>query len=178
MNCTKILDMVYKYLDSDPDSEISMPLLDQIQVWLHTFICPDCTRQIELFESSLAVMRDDFFPYSPNLTDSIMAKTVLNDLNNPNLLSQEHDYNDFHDYIKESHAAPGGLSIRGWVIAGLIILVSLATASFGLDFKKLADETGISFLLPVGITIGIVLTSYCALFIGSHLKELSERFGL
>jgi hypothetical protein len=35
-----------------------------------------------------------------------------------------------------------------------------------------------SYLLPVGITIGIVLTSYGALFIGSHLKELSERFGL
>ena len=35
-----------------------------------------------------------------------------------------------------------------------------------------------SFLLPVGITIGVVLTTYGALFIGSHLKELSERFGL
>jgi hypothetical protein len=30
----------------------------------------------------------------------------------------------------------------------------------------------------VGITIGIVLTCYGALFIGSHLKELMERFGL
>jgi hypothetical protein len=35
-----------------------------------------------------------------------------------------------------------------------------------------------SFLLPVGITVGIVLTSYGALFIGGHLKELSERFRL
>jgi hypothetical protein len=35
-----------------------------------------------------------------------------------------------------------------------------------------------SFLLPVGITFGIVLTSYGALFIGSHLEEFSERFGL
>ena len=79
---------------------------------------------------------------------------------------------------EEIYAVPGGLSTRGWVIAGLIILVSLVTAFFGLDFQKLALETGMSFLLPVGITIGIVLTSYGALFIGSHLKELSERFGL
>jgi len=30
----------------------------------------------------------------------------------------------------------------------------------------------------MGITIGIILTTYGALFIGSHLKQLSERFGL
>jgi len=57
-------------------------------------------------------------------------------------------------------------------------MVSLITAFFGLDFKNLASESGISFLLPMGITIGIILTTYGALFISSHLNELSERFGL
>jgi hypothetical protein len=33
-------------------------------------------------------------------------------------------------------------------------------------------------MIPIGITIGIMLTGYGALFIGSHLKEFSERFGL
>jgi hypothetical protein len=45
-----------------------------------------------------------------------------------------------------------------------------------MDFIKVADTQGSSFLLPVGITIGAVLTGYGALFIGSHLKELSSRF--
>jgi hypothetical protein len=80
--------------------------------------------------------------------------------------------------LPQTEDIPGGLSTRGWVIAGFIILVSMATAFFGLDFQKLAQETGTSFLLPIGITIGIVLTTYGALFIGSHLQELSERFGL
>ena len=79
---------------------------------------------------------------------------------------------------EEAFEIPGGLTTRGWVIAGFVILVSLVTAFFGLEFNNIAGEAGKSFMLPMGITIGIVLTSYGALFIGSHLKELSERFGL
>jgi hypothetical protein len=157
MSCSKILDMVYEW------SEDSMPLLNQVQVWMHTVICPNCAQEIERFEVSKAIMREDFFPLPPDLEDSIMAKIAI-----------EEEQTE----AEESYAVPGGLSTRGWVIAGLIILVSLGTAFFGLDFKKIANETGMSFLLPVGITVGIVLTTYGALFIGSHLKELSERFGL
>jgi hypothetical protein len=47
-----------------------------------------------------------------------------------------------------------------------------------MDFEKVAHRQGSSFLIPVGITIGVVVTGYGALFIASHLKELSERFGL
>jgi hypothetical protein len=45
-----------------------------------------------------------------------------------------------------------------------------------MDFINIADTQGSSFLLPVGITIGAVVTGYGAFFIGSHLKELSSRF--
>ena len=177
MSCSRILDMVYEYSENDHGTENSgilgfgtsgsgtvgsMSFLNQIQVWLHTIVCPNCACEIERFETSKAVMREDFFPSSPGFENSIMA-----------MLEAEEQTK-----MEEAYVVPGGLSTRGWVIAGFIILVSLTTAFFGLDFQKLANETGISFLLPVGITIGIVLTTYCALFIGSHLKELTERFGL
>jgi len=71
-----------------------------------------------------------------------------------------------------------GLSTRGWVIAGIVILLSLISAFFGYDFHRVTKAAGISLLLPVGIIIGVFLTGYGALFIGSHLKELSKRFGL
>jgi hypothetical protein len=106
-------------------------------------------------------MTEDFFPPAPGLEDSIMAKVALE-------IEEE----------QPQTASVGGLSTRGWVIAGLIILISLATAFFGFDFKRIVGEMGTSFLLPASITIGIVLTTYGAFFIGSHLKELSERFGL
>jgi len=102
------------------------------------------------------LMRNDFFPPSPALEDSVML-----------LVNAE----------EELHPA-GGFSTKGWIAAGLVMLVSLATAFFGFDFNRLALASGMSFMIPVGITIGIALSCYGALFIGSHLKELSERFGL
>lgn len=153
MNCTKIMDLIYEHEDS-------MPLFLQAQIWIHTLFCPSCAQKIERLIETRNIMKEDFFPPSPNLEDSIMAKVALE-------IEEE-----------QPRTAAGGLSTRGWVIAGLIIFISLATAFFGFDFKRIVGESGTSFLLPASITIGIVLTTYGAFFIGSHLKELSERFGL
>jgi len=119
----------------------------------------DWIEKMERYQSAKTIMKEDFFPPSPELENSIMAK----------IEAEQED---------EVYAVAGGLSTHGWVIAGVAILISLVTVFFGLDFKHLALESGMSFVLPMGITIGIVLTTYGALFIGSHLKELSERFGL
>jgi len=157
MSCSKIMDLVYENYGSP------VPILSQLHVWLHTLVCRNCAQEIENLEASRVILREDFFPPSPELENSIMA-----------MIAAEEEQAEAEKF----HTAPGGLSTRGWVIAGLIIFISFATAFFGFDFQKLADESGMSFMLPMGITIGIVLTSYGALFIGSHLKELSERFGL
>ena len=159
MNCSNILDMVY-------ESETPIPLINQVQIWLHTIVCPSCSQEIERYQVCNSILREDFFPSSPMLEDSIMAKVAA--------IAAEEE----HKKIEELQTAAGGFSTRGWIIAGIIIFVSFAAAYFGLDFKRLANESGISFLLPMGITFGIVLTLYSALFIGSHLKEFSERFGL
>jgi len=156
MNCSEILDIVYEESDS-------MPLFNQIRVWLHTITCPNCAQEIERYHVSRSILQNEFFPVTPDLEESIMAKI--------DTLDEQQD-------VKDGYAVPGGLSTRGWIIAGLIIFISLATAFFGFDFRSLTNESGVSFLLPMGITIGIVITTYGALFIGSHLKELSERFGL
>ena len=158
------MDLVYEYSGGDCGREDPMPLFCQIRIWLHTMICPACAQEIERYQVTRDILREDFFPPSPELEDVIAAKIAAEE--------------DIQAEAEESYAAAGGLSFRGWAIAGLIILVSLATSFFGLDFQKVADESGISFLLPAGITIGIVLTTYGAFFIGSHLKELSERFDL
>jgi len=133
---------------------------------IHVFFCPSCAEEINRYNSAASIIKEDFFPdaLSENklfleLEDSIMSKVAQEEL-------------------EEINYSVPGVSTRGWVIAGLILLVSLVTAFFGLDFKNLANASGMSFMLPMGITIGIILTIYGALFIGSHLKELSERFGL
>ena len=158
MSCTKILDKVYEYGGGE-----DMSLLIQLRIGFHLLICPNCAQEVERFEVTRDILRSDFLPPAPEgLEDSIMALVAARE----------------ETTAAEVFEAPGGLSTRGWAIAGLIVMVSLVTAFFGLNFERIAHEAGMSFLLPVGITIGIVLTSYGALFIGSHLKEFSERFGL
>ena len=105
-------------------------------------------------------MKTDFHPHCPNFEKPVME-----------CLCGEAD-------PEEEIDAPAGFSFRGWVLIGFFVLLSLSSSFFGISFGVIANEEGLSFLLPVGITIGIVLTCYGALFIGSHLKELSTRFGL
>ena len=155
MNCGKILDKLYEQED--------MSLLTRIQTGLHLLFCPDCAREAERLDLCRDVLDSDFLPPSPGLEDTIMAMIAAEEAETLRMREAE---------------LPGGFSIKGWVIAGLVMFVSLATAFFGLEFNKIALAAGMSFMIPVGITIGIVLTSYGALFIGSHLKELTERFGL
>jgi hypothetical protein len=82
-----------------------------------------------------------------------------------------------NDVTRETDA-PTGFSFRLWVIIGFFVLLSLSSSFFGVNFVEIANSEGLSFLLPVGLTIGMVVTCYGALFIGSHLKELSSRFRL
>jgi len=140
-----------------------MPLLTQIQVGLHLLLCPDCAQEVERFEVCRDMLRFDFLPPSPGLETAVMAMIAAED--SSMAAAQEAE-------------VPGGFSTRGWVVAGLLMLLSLATVFFGLEFNKVALAAGMSYMIPIGITIGIALTSYGALFIGSHLKELTERFGL
>jgi hypothetical protein len=155
MNCERVLEKVYEMDDT-------MSLFTRIRIGLHIITCPDCAQEIERFEVCKDILRNDFFP-TASLEDTVMAMVAAEEAAAP---------------AAEEMEIPGGFSTRGWVIAGLVMFVSLATAFFGLDFNHVAVAAGISFLIPVGITIGIVLTCYGALFIGSHLKELTERFGL
>jgi len=154
MSCAKILDLVYEQED--------MSLFNRIRVGLHLMVCPDCAQEVERFEVCRDILHNDFMFPAPDIEDSVLS-----------MISDE------EENVEACEAeVPGGFSIRGWIIAGIVMLVSLATVFFGLEFNKIALIAGIAFTIPIGITIGIALTSYGALFIGSHLKDLSERFGL
>ena len=144
--------------ESEKDS--SLPILPQIQLGIHLFFCASCAEESKHLRQALETMKTGFFPPSPDFGDRVME-----------CLAKEGD-------MGEAPAAPAGFSFRGWVIAGFFVLLSLSSAFFGVNFAQMANEEGSSFLIPVGITIGVVLTVYGALFIGSHLRELSSRFGL
>ena len=164
MSCAKILDIVY-------EQQENMSLFNRIRVGMHLLVCPDCAQEVERFEVCRDILQNDFMYPAPDLEDAVMAMISAEEAANAAANAAE---------IAEAMDAevPGGFSIRGWIIAGIVMLVSLATVFFGMEFNKVALIAGMSFTIPIGITIGIALTSYGALFIGSHLKDLSEKFGL
>ena len=109
------------------------------------------------------IMKNDFLPPSPMLENSIM-QSIIEEENSVNSLEQIE--------------SPDVFSFKSWVIIGLFVIISLSSTFFGMNFEKIANIVGFSFLLAISITIGLVLTSYCALFIGSHLKEISKLLGI
>jgi hypothetical protein len=154
MTCDDLLDKVYEFSGAP-----ALPLGLRLQVKLHSFFCPQWAQELERFELAQDILRNDFLPPSPDF-----GAMVMDQLNRQ----------ETHDLYDEDMGVP----FRGWVITGLVLLFSLMSSFFGMDFLNIAALEGSSYLLPLGITIGAVLTCYGALFIGSHLKELSDRYGL
>jgi hypothetical protein len=153
MNCDELLDRVYEYCGE------TLPPLLYLRVKLHCAFCPQCAQEIERFELAQDIFRNDFTPPDADFADAVMAKLCAG------------------DRVAETGEA-AGVSLRGWVIVGLILFFSLTSAFLGMDLIKIAASEGSSYMLPLGITIGAAVTCYGAVFIGSHLKELSQRFGL
>jgi hypothetical protein len=134
---------------------------ERLALAFHVFFCGRCALELRRLEDARELLASGFIPPSPDFADAIMAK----------IYAEEQEAEE-----QEAFDIPGGVPTRGWVIAGIVILISLATSFFGGDFISIAASQGSSFLLPLGIIIGIIVSAYGALFIGSHLKELSERF--
>jgi hypothetical protein len=128
---------------------------------------------MKYYAAAREALRTDFFPSVPDFEESVMARIFAE----PDTENRG-DYETAQDEEGGQIPMEEGISFRSWVISGLIVFFSLSTSFFSLNFNKLAVSQDLSFLLPMGITIGLVLTVYCAVFIGSHIKELSEKFGL
>ena len=142
------------------DEDAYLPLHTQISLWLHLLACPACAREQRYLRRIKEIMKTDFLPSSPDFEELIMERV------------------NGEAGTGETSGVQAGFSFRLWVIIGFFMLLSLSSAFFGMNFAQIAASEGMSFLLPVGITVGMVLTCYGALFIGSHLGELSDRFGL
>jgi hypothetical protein len=136
-----------------------MPLVFRLKIALHLLVCGRCSVEIARFEAARELLKHDFFPPAPEFEDLIMERI----------------YREEPEDLTET---AGEISFRSWVITGIIVVISLSTSFLSMNFGKIADRGGSSFLLPMGLTIGTIISAYGALFIGSHLKELSEWFRL
>ena len=175
MDCGQALDMIH-------DDE-NRSLYDNIRLYLHLFFCSRCADVHRKLEICRDLLRSGFFPPSPSFEDIVMELLSVVPSDAPPETLPEESEAPFETSseipldasLLAGSEIPGGFSFRAWVIAGFFILISLTTSFFGMDFIIFTADSG-SFLVPLGITIGIVLTIYGAFFIGSHLKELVTHF--
>jgi len=156
MNCRAVIDKIYNAWGE----EDKLCILCKAQIAFHIFFCKHCASEVKKLEIAQGLLEEDFFPETFSYERQIMERIYVEELE-----SQDTD-------------SVQGVSFRSWVITGFVILISLTTFCFGLDFIKVAASQGSSFLLPVGLTVGCIVTAYGAIFIGSHLKELSEWLNL
>jgi hypothetical protein len=109
--------------------------------------------------SAYRMMKSDFLPAAPDFRKEILS-AILNE--------------PLPAGLKE----PDPVSLRSWFAVALVIVSSLVLAPFGGDFIKMASLLGSDLLLPVAITLGMFMSLFSALLIGSHLKELKTFFGM
>ncbi|MDR3116203.1 MAG: peptidoglycan-binding protein [Treponema sp.] len=151
----KVMDKAYEVLGERP-----LPLGYRLYLGLHRLHCRRCDEELKKLEAVQEFLETGFFSEVPTLEDAIMERI----------------YREEPDQAALDRDLAAGVSFRGWVISGLIILVTLPTSFFGMDAVKVSASSAL--LLPLGLTMGGIVTSYGALFIGSHLKELSQWFRL
>lgn len=149
MKCDEKLDKILC-----TDDEVSLSFITRLQFFFHSFFCDYCRSVIEQYEDSRELMKNDFFYDIPDMSDEIMnqvlrEETVLEDA-------------EIHEWI----------SFKKWIIAGCIILVSLVSAFFGFNFNTVAASGDSSYMLSIGLVIGLIVSIYGLLFIGTQMKQL------
>jgi hypothetical protein len=156
MNCDKVLDFLY-------DTEYSgyrFSFIARLLVFFHISHCPKCAAHRRALQSASDCLKEDFFPPASGIAEKVMA-----------LLGDD-------DAFTLRHQGYAAMSFRSWLIAGLAVLVSLSSASLGVGYLTPANMRTVYFTLAVGITVGAVITAFVAIFIGSHIAELSRWLGL
>ena len=155
LDCDEVMDKIYESSGDD-----LVPLLQKLRISFHLFFCVRCSEKMRKLEMIKEIPQSQLFPPSPSFEEIVMDRLA----------------GDFLEDELRGTEAPGAFSFRSWVIIGFIILISLATSFFGIDIIRVAFGQDSSYLIPLGITVGIVLTGYGAFFIASNLEELREHF--
>jgi len=144
MRCDEFLDR-YDRLDSGEEPGLFLRL--------HLATCPACRARVaegEAVRESIRVAAAK--PVDATLEEAIEARIMT--------------------AVRLMPAPRRALHARDWVISGLVIFASLALVPFDANYGILRDLFGEGFTMPLCLVLGLVLTIYGAVFIGTHMTEL------
>ncbi|MFH2113720.1 MAG: hypothetical protein ABIJ86_04350 [Spirochaetota bacterium] len=121
---------------------------------LHAAACPGCTRAFERVRAAITAYR------LPDLVSSVDLVPRVRDL------------------IPFLPAPRRVVSMRHWLLAGFLLLLSLGGLPLMGGYRALSYQYGMGFSLSLILVLSGVLSLYVGLFALSHLDELATRFKL
>jgi len=133
------------------DDYTSFPL----SIKIHLFFCDKCKKEIfEIGEVLKGIRGICPFPIKRDISDQIMQSIKLIPLNNEK-----------------------SISIINWLLAGMLLLGSTFLISFSNSLIWLKSCFGGNLEIPLNIILGIFISIYSSLFIGTHLDDLKRSIG-
>ena len=118
---------------------------------LHARACPSCAREAAALKAALSLYR---VPDLASSADLVPRVTAL---------------------LPFSPAPRRTMSMRNWLAAGFVLVVSLTSVPLMGEFASLKAAYGSGFTFPLSLALGSFVTLYAGVFVMSHLDEFSAR---
>lgn len=88
---------------------------------------------------------------------------------------------DLSDFIMYRIALPqinlhDGVSVAGWIVTGLIIFISIFLVSYSDWLIWMKYHFGKNIEIAVSIVLGLFISAYSAIFIGTNIDRLKGLF--
>lgn len=123
-----------------------------LRIRIHILFCRACREDLIQITDRINDARKTVpFRAPEGLTDQIMRTITL--------LEVEYDHR---------------VSQGKWIAAGLVLFSSIMLLSFSDSFSWLSAHFGGSFDIPLAVVLGISISVYAAILIGSHLEYLGK----
>lgn len=118
---------------------------------LHLARCPRCSARVELRRRALELYR---LPGpDPDIASRILAALP---------------------FLPRPRRA---VSLRDWILSGLVLSLSIILVPAQGVFSLVIQEYGNRWMLPFVLVFGMAVTVFGALFIGTHMDEMSGLIG-
>jgi hypothetical protein len=148
------------------DSE-RLGLLLRLRVAAHIVFCSRCAKEAMLENEVHSILTENFFP--KELDDVSVSDAVMSALSERSLKITNEDL----WFANENQAEGTPYNLSG-LLPGVFVILSLLSSFFSFDFAQIVALHGDRFLVPVALTVGLVITIYCALFINRHIEKIKS----
>mgnify|MGYP006282294063 CR=1 FL=1 len=142
----KCEEMMDRYCQLDVDERL--PLRYRV----HMLFCSRCRHEVQYMEEKLVRFEGDFpFSMQNDASDTVMQLVRMSPV----------------QYRKE-------VSSFKWLASGFVIFASIMLLPFSKSLSWLNDYFGGQLLFPLHVVMGILISVYAVLYVGTHLEELKD----